>query len=413
MRLSNISKLSAKIIFVLATLCFSKKTQAQLPLIDSIRISKEDYLANFRQINEIVANRYSHLESKHVNLDSLSGALALKISAVNNKEDYFRYLLNYFSELQNSHTTIYIGDYGIECSAALVENRLFISKISDQLLINKGINVNDEIIKINDIPVDTWLSAQKQYVTASTEAHDLNNTLWNVFNTKFKGMRSYDIKTSIGLIHIDVNLDQPVDYRKLFSGNAPKATGIALNESFAYISVESMTGRVVEQFIEAYQSLEKYPNLIIDLRENTGGNSSLGEQITRYLINEPLRASVSHKRISPAKSSYQGKLYVLIGVKTASAAESFALDLLESGNAILVGSPSAGDTGNQPTNFKTGFGISFRIPTRRPAQVSFKGFPMEGVGIPPHHQIFQTAVDYLNGVDTVLEYVLNGSASKQ
>jgi len=32
---------------------------------------------------------------------------------------------------------------------------------------------------------------------------------------------------------------------------------------------------------------------------------------------------------------------------------------------------------------------------------------MEGVGIIPHYTIFQTVDDYLNDVDTVLEFAIN------
>jgi carboxyl-terminal processing protease len=96
----------------------------------------------------------------------------------------------------------------------------------------------------------------------------------------------------------------------------------------------------------------------------------------------------------------------LIGTETFSAAESFALDLKESGNAVFIGSPTGGDTGNGPETFTTQQGISFRIPTRKPAQVSPKGYSMEGKGIAPDHLIHLTVEDYLNNVDTVLEYAI-------
>ena len=100
-------------------------------------------------------------------------------------------------------------------------------------------------------------------------------------------------------------------------------------------------------------------------------------------------------------------MVVLIGIGTCSAAESFALDLKESGNAIFIGSETGGDTGNGPKNFTTKHGTSFRIPTRKPAQVSPKGFPMEGMGIKPDFTVCQTVDDFLNNVDTVLEFALS------
>ena len=59
--------------------------------------------------------------------------------------------------------------------------------------------------------------------------------------------------------------------------------------------------------------------------------------------------------------------------------------LKESGTVTLIGEATGGDTGNGPRPFCTKQRIYFRIPTRQP-DVSSKGFPMEGIGIPPHHQ---------------------------
>ncbi len=95
----------------------------------------------------------------------------------------------------------------------------------------------------------------------------------------------------------------------------------------------------------------------------------------------------------------------IVGVIIAFAAGSFAIDMWESGNVTLVGEPTAGDTGNRPQYFGTSRGTYFRIPTNQPA-LSPKGFPLEGVGITPHHEVYQTIEDYMNGEDTVLKYVI-------
>ena len=77
----------------------------------------------------------------------------------------------------------------------------------------------------------------------------------------------------------------------------------------------------------------------------------------------------------------------------------------ESGNILLIGEPTAGDTGNHPKTFRTSNGICFRIPTADPS-VSPKGFPLEGIGIMPDYQISQTVSDYFNDRDTQLEFAV-------
>ena len=75
----------------------------------------------------------------------------------------------------------------------------------------------------------------------------------------------------------------------------------------------------------------------------------------------------------------------------------------ESGNVTLIGEATGGDTGNGPRPFCTKQRTYFRIPTRQP-DVSSKGFPMEGIGILPHHQVSQTVADFMKDEDTVLNY---------
>lgn len=78
----------------------------------------------------------------------------------------------------------------------------------------------------------------------------------------------------------------------------------------------------------------------------------------------------------------------------------------ESGNIILIGEPTAGDTGNHPKTFKTSNGICFRIPTATPS-VSPKGYPLEGVGIIPDYYVSQKVSDYFNDKDTQLDFAID------
>ena len=104
----------------------------------------------------------------------------------------------------------------------------------------------------------------------------------------------------------------------------------------------------------AYNQIKDLPYLIIDVRGNGGGNSRYGRLICEYLIRKPQPHCLSpDKNMTPQNSAYKGKMYLLTSHFTFSAAESFVLDMRESGNAILIGEPTGGDTGNGPKRFKT------------------------------------------------------------
>ena len=168
---------------------------------------------------------------------------------------------------------------------------------------------------------------------------------------------------------------------------------------------------VMEDFKAVYPKVKDLPYLIIDVRRNGGGNSMNGVNICKYFIREAQPHCVSKSYImQPEADAYKGKIYLLTDTYTLSAAESFTLDMKESGNVTLIGEATGGDTGNGPRPFCTKQRTYFRIPTRQP-DVSSKGFPMEG--IPPHHQVSQTVADFMKDEDTVLNYAVGLITEKQ
>ena len=163
-------------------------------------------------------------------------------------------------------------------------------------------------------------------------------------------------------------------------------------------------GSVVEDFKQAYEQVCDLPYLIVDVRNNGGGNSGFGREITEYLLCKEQAHCVSGT-IVPQPNAYRGKLFLLTSPYTFSASESFALDIKESGLATVVGETTGGDTGCRPKTFTSKYGICFRIPTRAP-HLSPKGFPMEGVGIEPHYEVKQKVEDFFTDTDTAIEYIL-------
>jgi carboxyl-terminal processing protease len=363
--------------------------------ISDIKMPPEMYLSDFTEINNIVRENYSHLDSKNLNPDSLYSKYSQRIKNISTKEEYGKILLEYFAELNNSHTAVYFKRYYMDCSAVLVDGRVFVDEAGASF-IHKGINNKDEIIAIDHIPVSEWVNQQQKFISASTDADRMNRSAWRIFSSYFEGDRTFLFKTPTGEKEITLS----------FSDDDEIVTSAVIRDSIGYIAINSMMGEVVDKFKKEYEKVHDKPILIIDLRANGGGNSGNSEEIARYLIRQKQPACVFGNTLVPSDNHYKGKLIVLIGTDTFSAAESFALDLKESGNAVFIGSPTGGDTGNHPENFTTQQGISFRIPTRKPAQVSPKGFPMEGQGIEPDYVIHLTVEDYLNKVDPVLEYAI-------
>ena len=366
--------------------------------------SPQDYIADFTEISNIVKKRYSHLENKKIDADSLFRLYSEYIQTAKTKEEYNNLLLAYFAELRNSHTDVHLFPrFSINCNAKLVENRVFIDAVGRSLS-ETSINVKDEILAIDGVPTLEWIDRQQKFVSESTDESRFHNAVKRIFFDYSDGVRTLLLSTQTGKSEVTLTF---VKSSNNVTNSVNTVISSVINDSIGYISISSMQGNVVAIFEEEFEKIRTKPVLILDIRNNSGGNSGYSEKITKYLIQEKQKACVSEHNLKPKSNYYKGKLVVLIGINTFSAAESFALDLKESGNAIFIGSETRGCTGNIPKNFTTKYGTSFRIPTRKPPQVSPKGFPMEGIGIKPDFTVYQTVEDYLNDVDTVLEFAIN------
>lgn len=392
------------------SLSFSGKAQDSSIYIKDIP-ANGDYTADFKKVSDNVNANYTHLKNKNIDGSLLQSEYLALVKNAKTNLDYGEILIRYFAALKNSHANAIFKKYYKNGSALLLENRVFMAYVGDSLFTSSGVKEKDEILRINNIPVMAYIEEQAKYTSASTDLHRTYLAASGLFSSYFEEDRAYTIKTASGEKTITVHFDDaPIRQTQQASKSSPTTTSKVesrlLNDRVAYIALLGMTGSVVEEFVQAYDTLSKKPFLIVDLRRNQGGNSGYSEKIAEYLLSKKQKACVSSRWLTPRANHFTGKLFVLTSPYTVSAAESFALDLLESGNATLIGMPTAGDTGNQPQFYKSELGYSYWFPSRSHAQVSPKGFPMEGESIPPHYAVHKTVADYLAGKDTILEYTL-------
>lgn len=372
--------------------------------IDELPLKNEEFSDDFKQIHAMVLENYSLHEHKNINMDSLYQTLSSRIESSNtNKMDYGKILLEYFSALKCSHASIRLNTYQAGRAPLYIEEKIFVEK-PEEYLSQYGFKDKDEIISINGKPVKEWIQENMKYTGQSTEAAQKLMTARKAFRAYTDTLVNYEVVRGHDTLKLQLPLSKKSPSTK--SDTLFVSTKI-FSDSIGYININSMMDNVLEQFKTAYQEVKTLPYLIVDVRQNGGGNSGNAMRITEYLIKSPQPHCVSPDyTMTPQPDTYQGKIYLLTSHFTCSAAESFVIDLWESGDVTLVGEPTVGDTGNRPRTFQTSHDTYFRIPTRGPS-LSPKGFPMEGTGIPPHHFVSQTINDYMKNKDTVLEYTLN------
>ena len=376
-----------------------EQKQIQSYYVSEIPVEPENFAEDFKSIHDIVSENCPLSKHKGFDLDSIYTSFANRIANESmTKADYGLLLREYFAALRIGHAGVILTLHSAEYYPAIVENRLFVEKPNDHFT-NNGFIDKDEIIAINNTPIDQYVESMAKYTSASTDVYKTHLTQCRIFTSFSDSLIYCDVRRNGDTLKLKLPLTRTI------LSNTPQAHYKILRDSIGYIGIESMMDNVVEDFKQAYNRICKLPYLIIDVRGNGGGNSNNGRLVAEYLLKNPQEHCVGGK-ITPQSNAYKGKLFLLTGNHTFSAAESFTIDLKESGYVTLVGEKTAGDTGCAPKNFTSKYGVWFRIPTRKP-HFSPKGFPMEGVSIEPHQEIRQTVTDFYDNKDTAIEYVLN------
>jgi C-terminal processing protease CtpA/Prc len=191
----------------------------------------------------------------------------------------------------------------------------------------------------------------------------------------------------------------------------------------AYVALNSFgNDKLAARFDGYWEQILNSKGLILDVRHNQGGSSENGFAVVARLISQPAPTSTSRTRcykpterargkaeewyeyppekIEPrGEKPYMGTVAVLVGDDTFSAAEDFLVPLKATKRATLIGSPSAGSTG-QPLVFGL-YGTNVRICTK------WDRFPdgteFVGVGVQPDILVEPTRQDIAQGKDPVLE----------
>lgn len=183
-------------------------------------------------------------------------------------------------------------------------------------------------------------------------------------------------------------------------------------------------------YLSVFQTLSssRVTSLILDLRNNIGGEYLKAAHLFSYLIDRPslfarVPDSVLNNRLKtpderlkygsatpviPQPLRFKGTLYVLINSGTFSAASLLAANLQGMRRAVFIGEESGGGR-----NYLTGGLIKEVVAPNSRLILRFGNIPMEtpilvkteGRGVLPDHEVSYSITEYLSGQDKELEWV--------
>ena len=188
----------------------------------------------------------------------------------------------------------------------------------------------------------------------------------------------------------------------------PRRTVERLDGGGMYLAFEDFDGPTADWVLEqlATAAAENPSGVIVDLRENDGGQISAMLRIMGGLIERKQTAAVRTGRLidlryeaEPAEAPWLGPLIVLVDGGSASASEILTAALQESGRAVVMGERTTGivvlsNTLNLPDGGRLSVGVhELRTPS---------GATLEGHGVTPDVEIIPTLAQRRAGEDVIL-----------
>jgi C-terminal processing protease CtpA/Prc len=341
------------------------------------------------------------------------------------------------ARLRDGHTIVDVpGELFLEMYARpsldtrLIEGRVLVTAVWSDSLRRTGIRPGLEIAGVDSTAVRDYAARfVAPYASASTE-QGLESSVFGLY--LLCGSRSRPVR--LELLGEDGRRFErvlPRDCRQILRHDRPVEFK-RLPGDLAYVALNSFGSRAaVTAFDSLHAEFAETKGLILDVRQNTGGNSAIGWEILAYLSDRPFRTGMWQTRdyrptlrasgmgirwettsgpiYAPHPSKrYEGRVAVLCGALTGSAAEDFlmAFDAMERGK--IVGEPTGGSTG-QPVSFALPGGGSGRVCGARTTYPD--GTEYVGRGILPDVVVHPTAADVRQGRDAVLEAAANALAS--
>jgi len=304
------------------------------------------------------------------------------------------------------------------------------------------VKAGSEILSINGIQAN---NVMQQLLTR--QVRDGNNTTYPIWilNNYFREYYSYifghpeqfiiqykGYDNTVNDIALHALPKDSINFyaRQKYTARLPKATdkGIALtfnaDSTTATLAIKTFDNNELKEryhqnfkpvLTNCFQLINKHAasNLILDLRNNQGGDPENGILLLSCLLSQPFemihQGPVSTGTFKPASNNYRGRLYVLVNGGSFSNTGMVSACLVANNRGIFVGEETGGNqyilTGDPETFILPHTKIQYEVST---TTYLLKQQPVyTGHGVMPAYTVSPTIDDIVNNQDTMLQFVFN------
>jgi C-terminal processing protease CtpA/Prc len=398
-------------------------------------LSDEEKVAGLSKLWSEAKFNFIHFDKvPDLNWDGVYMEYLPKVRSTKSTFEYYRLLTEMCVRLGDGHTGVWMPKELMDESSArpllrtaLIEGKVLILDVGEPLSA-AGLARGLEIVEIDGLPAREYAALKvAPYESASTpQDRDarvygqalLRGSKTNAVELMLRDPSGKTWKQSVPRVSNG-------DYWKAF-GMEPMKVNM-LTGNIAHVRLNSFEdNKTADSFEAVFPQIDKSDGLVLDVRENGGGNSGVGYRVLACLTDKEFSGSKWETRdYRPALRAWgqretrfggaaekvraNGKLLftkpivVLTSPRTYSAAEDFAVAFRGMKRGKIFGEVTGGSTG-QPLTFPLPGGGGARVCTKHDSFAD--GTEFVGTGIKPDVAVHPTVTDLRTGRDTVLEAAL-------
>ena len=309
---------------------------------------------DFDELWETIRDRYAYFEEKATDWDRVRAIYQPRVAQVGDDEDKWnRLLLAITDELYDAHTHFAQAVSGLPrwpLSDILVEDSPTGVRVRERrdssAAADAGIKVGDAVLAIDEIPFAQAAALRMPRALGRPDPE----ARWYAINAAVGGNRERERKLRIrskdGQLRDLVLPHKPAP-------NRPAISHRRLDDGFGYIAITTFGDNdAPKAFDAALLELKDSPGLIIDVRENGGGDTAVARPIMGRFIKERRPYALMRRRSGKGVAltdpwteyvdpqgpfTYEGPVVVLQNHWSASMAEGFPMGMKGIGRARTVG----------------------------------------------------------------------------
>lgn len=328
---------------------------------------------------------------------------------------FFLHMEQFLASLKNSHTKL--GNY--PGKIFFKPKGYFVLFLNRRFYLQKGNTIIAEILGINGKRPEKILRFHIKRISSSTKQYSIYRALMFILADQKGKLAQIKIKKLNDRMD-KIRLQRKKIIFKPFK--SPFETKL-LSKQIGYIKILAWEGEKTQDLLDEkidYFIKNKIKSLIIDVRNNEGGNGNIASHFSGHFFNKKVLFGISERRISennfklssnyhyvePIKPYLNIPIILLTSAICFSSNEYFIAGLKDNNKAYLIGETTGGGSGN-PKKFIIPYEeSSFELLVSTWQYYRLDKTPLEGKGIKPDLVVKPTLQDFIKRHDRVLEIAI-------